>query len=107
VLYSDEGNPGTGVKAFKGPDAQKMSREQFDLLRETLAKTKDAQHVFLFLHHPRYQGAQVAVPERPAADPETSLLLQLDEIIGLRLPDDSASAAHAERCGKPTLVHHQ
>lgn len=53
---------------------------------------------------PRYQGAQVSVSERVENDPDTSLLLQLDEIIGLRLPDTSASAAHAERCGKPALV---
>lgn len=52
----------------------------------------------------RYQGAEVAISERLVTDPDTSLLLQLDEIIGLRLPDDSASAAHAERYGKPTLI---
>ncbi|MGL5017489.1 MAG: LamG domain-containing protein, partial [Luteolibacter sp.] len=53
---------------------------------------------------PRYQGSRVNVSERVENDPETCLLLQLDEIIGLRLPDTSASAAHAERCGKPALV---
>lgn len=54
VLYSDEGNPQTGIKDFKDPDAQKMSKEQFDWLRDTLVKAKDANHVFLFLHHPRW-----------------------------------------------------
>ena len=54
VLYSDEGNPATGVKDFKDPNAQKMSAAQFNWLRETLAKAKDANHIFLFLHHPRW-----------------------------------------------------
>ncbi len=53
---------------------------------------------------PRYQGAQVTIPERFENDPDTCLLLQLDEIIGLRLQDSSASVAHAERCGKPALI---
>ncbi len=53
---------------------------------------------------PRYEGTETAVPERAESDPDTSLLLQLDEVIGLRLPDSSPSAAHAERCGKPALV---
>lgn len=56
VLYSDEGNPDTGVKAFEKPSAQTMSPEQFAWLQEMLAKAKDAEHVFLFLHHPRWAG---------------------------------------------------
>lgn len=54
VLYSDEGNPVTGEQTFNSPDAQKMSPEQFAWLEETLVKAKDAEHVFLFLHHPRW-----------------------------------------------------
>ena len=54
VLYSDEGNPETGAQNFNNPDAQKMSPEQFAWLEETLVKAKDAEHVFLFLHHPRW-----------------------------------------------------
>jgi hypothetical protein len=54
VLYSDEGNPETGVKDFKDPASQRMSAEQFDWLRQTLVKAKDANHVFVFLHHPRW-----------------------------------------------------
>jgi hypothetical protein len=54
VLYSDEGNPETGTKDFKDPAAQRMSEEQFNWLRKTLMKAKDANHVFLFLHHPRW-----------------------------------------------------
>lgn len=53
---------------------------------------------------PRYLGAQVSVPEHFENDSDTCLLLQLDEVIGLRMRDSSASAAHAERCGKPVLI---
>lgn len=56
VLYSDEGNPATGEKTFGKPDAQKMSPEQFRWLDQTLTKAGDADHVFLFLHHPRWLG---------------------------------------------------
>jgi hypothetical protein len=56
ALYSDEGNPETGEKNFNKPDSQRMSPEQFNWLRDTLAKAKDADHVFLFLHHPRWLG---------------------------------------------------
>lgn len=56
VLYSDEGNPETGLKAIHEPGSQKMSPEQFEWLKKTLGKTKDAMHVFVFLHHPRWLG---------------------------------------------------
>ncbi len=56
VLYSDEGDPETGEQTFNKPEAQVMSEEQFSWLDETLGKTKDANHVFVFLHHPRWQG---------------------------------------------------
>lgn len=56
VLYSDEGDPKTGEKTFGKPAAQKMSPEQFTWLDQTLTKAKDAEHVFLFLHHPRWLG---------------------------------------------------
>lgn len=56
VLYSDEGDPKTGKKTFTQPESQKMSKEQFDWLKGILAKAKDAEHVFLFLHHPRWLG---------------------------------------------------
>ncbi len=54
VLYSDEGNPQTGNKNFRRPEAQRMSPEQFAWLDTTLERTKDADHVFIFLHHPRW-----------------------------------------------------
>ncbi|MCA9260150.1 MAG: metallophosphoesterase, partial [Planctomycetales bacterium] len=54
ALYSDEGDPQTGEKTFNEPNAQKMSPAQFEWLERTLEKAKDAEHVFLFLHHPRW-----------------------------------------------------
>ena len=56
VLYSDEGDPATGEKTFRKPAAQKISPEQFTWLDQTLNKSKDAEHVFVFLHHPRWLG---------------------------------------------------
>ncbi len=58
VLYTDEGNPETGEKNFNKPDCQNMSPEQFAWLEETLIRTKDAEHVFVFLHHPRWKGGK-------------------------------------------------
>ncbi len=56
VLYSDEANPETGERNFNKPESQRMSPEQLGWLRDTLRKTKDADHVFVFLHHPRWLG---------------------------------------------------
>ncbi len=56
VLYSDEGNPQTGVRTFSDPESQRMSPAQFSWLKKTLTSAKEAQHVFLFLHHPRWLG---------------------------------------------------
>ena len=58
VLYSDEGNSLTGEKTFNKPDCQTMSPEQTLFLEETLTLAKDAKHVFVFLHHPRWTGGQ-------------------------------------------------
>lgn len=54
VLYSDEGDPESGRKTFREPACQKMSAEQFAWLESTLGKASEADHVFLFLHHPRW-----------------------------------------------------
>ncbi len=54
ALHSDETNPRTGKKSFDDPDTQRMSPEQFAWLQETLTKTRGADHVFVFLHHPRW-----------------------------------------------------
>lgn len=56
ALYSDEGNPETGKKSYHDPECQRMSPKQFSWLGEILEKAKDADHVFLFLHHPRWIG---------------------------------------------------
>lgn len=56
VLHSDEGNPETGQKDYKKAALQKMSEQQFNWLKETLEKAATAEHVFLFLHHPRWLG---------------------------------------------------
>lgn len=56
ALYSDEGNPETGEKTFNKPECQRMSDAQFEWLRSVLERAKDADHVFLFLHHPRWLG---------------------------------------------------
>ncbi len=56
ALYSDETNPDTGEKDFRKPENHRMSEEQFSWLSETLGKAKGADHVFLFLHHPRWIG---------------------------------------------------
>ena len=56
VLYTDEGNRETGERNFNKPECQTMSPEQLAWLDETLEVTKDAQHVFVFCHHPRWIG---------------------------------------------------
>ncbi|MDX9912172.1 MAG: LamG-like jellyroll fold domain-containing protein [Phycisphaerales bacterium] len=55
ALYSDEGNPETGEKSISKPESQRMSEEQFRWLESVLDKAKDADHVFAFLHHPRWR----------------------------------------------------
>jgi predicted phosphodiesterase len=56
AIYSDETNPSTGEKNFGKMENHEMSDEQFNWLSETLTKAKGADHVFLFLHHPRWIG---------------------------------------------------
>ena len=46
--------PETGKYEFNDPLCQKMSPAQFAWLEETLEKAKGADHVFVFLHHPRW-----------------------------------------------------
>ncbi len=54
VLYTDEGDPATGRKDYRDPACQTMSPAQFAWLEATLARAKNAAHVFVFLHHPRW-----------------------------------------------------
>lgn len=56
ILYTDEGNPVTSLRTFNKPASQRMSQAQIDWLGETLDWAKDATHVFVFLHHPRWLG---------------------------------------------------
>ncbi|MEM8874964.1 MAG: LamG-like jellyroll fold domain-containing protein [Planctomycetota bacterium] len=58
VLYTDEGNPDTGEKSIREPESQRMSDEQLDWLKQTIAKAADAPNVFLFMHHPRWIGGR-------------------------------------------------
>ncbi|MCH2101556.1 MAG: metallophosphoesterase [Planctomycetes bacterium] len=58
VLYTDEPNPKTGERNFRKPESQRMSPEQFAWLEQTLRKTSEARHVFIFMHHPRWFGGQ-------------------------------------------------
>ena len=54
VLYTDEGNLKTGVKGYSKPEFDQMSRRQLDWLETSLEKLADKDHVFVFLHHPRW-----------------------------------------------------
>ncbi len=56
ALYSDEGDPKTGKKDANDPACQTMSPEQFEWLQATLKKAAGAEHVFVFIHHPRWIG---------------------------------------------------
>ncbi|MDR0870495.1 MAG: metallophosphoesterase [Planctomycetaceae bacterium] len=56
VLFTDEGNRDTGEKNFSKPEMQKITEEQFQWLKATLQKAKDAEHIFVFQHQPRWQN---------------------------------------------------
>ncbi|MHC4551395.1 MAG: metallophosphoesterase family protein [Planctomycetota bacterium] len=53
-LFSDESDS-EGRKGF-APDLQVMSEQQFTWLQGILQKADKADHVFLFMHHPRWTG---------------------------------------------------
>lgn len=57
ALDSDEPNPESGERNFNKPECQKMSAAQHAFLDEALARAKESEHVFVFLHHPRWLGA--------------------------------------------------
>ena len=54
VLYTDEGNPETGERNFGKAECQVMSSEQIEFLQSALGRASRADHVFVFLHHPRW-----------------------------------------------------
>jgi hypothetical protein len=68
ALYSDEDDPQTGRKG-----SHRMSDEQFQWLRETLHEAREARHVFVFLHHPRWIGE---APYGDAWEPVHKLLAE-------------------------------
>jgi hypothetical protein len=57
VLYSDEGNPATNEKGWKTPETNQFSDRQIAWLERALAEAKGRDHVFVFLHHPRWVSA--------------------------------------------------
>jgi len=54
VLFTDEGDAKSNRKGFGAPELQKFSDAQLAFVRKTLEETKDYDHVFFFMHHPRY-----------------------------------------------------
>ena len=54
VLYTDEGDPKSGQKGLREPASTQMSSEQIEWLTATLEETRELDHVFVFLHHPRW-----------------------------------------------------
>jgi len=54
VLFSDEGDRKANRKGWRYAKVNRFSDEQLAWLKTTLAKSKDADHVFVFLHHPRW-----------------------------------------------------
>ena len=54
VLYSDEGDPETNEKGFHSGRLQTMSDRQLSFLKSSLEKLAGSDHVFVFLHHPRW-----------------------------------------------------
>ncbi len=54
VLYSDEGDATTNEKGWGEARLNQMSDEQLAWLKDSLQETKAFDHVFVFLHHPRW-----------------------------------------------------
>jgi hypothetical protein len=54
VLYTDEPNPETGERNFGKAECQRISPEQLAWLDSVLESARDADHVFCFVHHPRW-----------------------------------------------------
>lgn len=56
VMYTDEPNPETGERNFSRADCQRVSPEQLAWLDGILTRASEAEHVFVFVHHPRWIG---------------------------------------------------
>lgn len=83
ALYTDEGDPETGEKSFKKPGSQRMSDAQFNWLRQTLEQAKDSEHVFIFLHHPRWLGSQGRVGYGDGWDNVHQTLVEAGNVSGV------------------------
>lgn len=68
ALYSDEGDAETNLKAFNVGALQNMSDEQLEFLDKALADLNDVDHVFVFLHHPRWIGGGYTGSNWPAVE---------------------------------------
>jgi len=60
VLYTDEGDLASGEKGFNQGRVQTMSPQQLEFLGQALEDLKDREHVFVFMHHPRWIGGGYA-----------------------------------------------
>ena len=58
VLYTDEGDPATGVRTFSKPASQVMSDAQKVWLQSVLKSAGQMRHIFVFCHHPRWRGGR-------------------------------------------------
>lgn len=58
AIFSDERDPETGERGFDEGRLQKMSPDQLKFLSEALERLDSCDHVFLFLHHPRWLGGR-------------------------------------------------
>ncbi len=56
VLFSDEGDPANpeAQRHFGDPAQQKFSATQLAWLRQSLQEMKGLEHIFVFMHHPRW-----------------------------------------------------
>ncbi|MCP4327671.1 MAG: hypothetical protein GY791_04445 [Alphaproteobacteria bacterium] len=54
VLFTDEGDRATNRKGYGSADLTRMSEEQIAWLAQTLRETAAYDHVFVFMHHPRW-----------------------------------------------------
>ncbi|MDP7033627.1 MAG: metallophosphoesterase [Planctomycetota bacterium] len=54
VLYSDEGDPETGRKGYPSPRLTQFSPEQLAWIDASLREGQNCEHIFVFVHHPRW-----------------------------------------------------
>lgn len=54
TLFTDEGDSTKGPKDFTKADQTQMSPEQLEWLKKSLTEMKGLDHIFVFMHHPRW-----------------------------------------------------